>query len=89
MALTDTQQKDILTGVNEIYAYRRESDTREGELVRLLLQRSELLIGVLVRLRETLPPSPDVDDLIFTVETHINETRRREVLRRAQERQNP
>ena len=89
MALTDTQQNDILTNVNSTNSYRIASDEREGELVRLLLQRSELLIGVLVRLRETLPPSPVVDDLIFTVETHINETRRREVLRRAQERQNP
>ena len=89
MALTDTQQNDILTNVNSTNSYRIASDEREGELVRLLLQRSELLIGVLVRLRETLPPSPVVDDLIFSVETHINETRRREVLRRAQERQNP
>lgn len=89
MALTDTQQSDILTRVNQINTYRAASDEREGELVRLLLQRSELLIGVLVRLRETLPPSPVVDDLIYSVETHINETRRREVLRRAQERQNP
>ena len=89
MALTDTQQNDILTNVNSTNSYRIASDAREGELVRLLLQRSELLIGVLVRLRETLPPSPVVDDLIFSVETHINETRRREVLRRAQERQNP
>lgn len=89
MALTQTEQNDILTLVNEIHTYRIASDEREGELVRLLLQRSELLIGVLVRLRETLPPSPVVDDLIFSVETHINETRRREVLRRAQERQNP
>lgn len=89
MALTDTQENDILSRVNQINTYRAESDTREGELVRLLLQRSELLIGVLVRLRETLPPSPVVDGLIYSVETHINETRRREVLRRAQERQNP
>ena len=89
MALTDTQQNDILTNVNSTNSYRIASDEREGELVRLLLQRSELLIGVLVRLRETLPPSPVVDDLIYSVETHINETRRREVLRRAQERQNP
>ena len=89
MALTDTQQNDILTNVNSTNSYRIASDAREGELVRLLLQRSELLIGVLVRLRETLPPSPVVDDLIYSVETHINETRRREVLRRAQERQNP
>lgn len=89
MALTDTQQDDILNHVNSTHIYRAESDAREGELLRLMLQRSELLIGVLVRLRETLPPSPVVDDLIYTVETHINETRRREVLRRAQERQNP
>ena len=89
MALTDTQENDILTRVNQINTYRAASDEREGELVRLLLQRSELLIGVLVRLRETLPPSPDVDDLIYTVESHINETRRREVLRTAQERWNP
>ena len=89
MALTDTQQNDILTNVNSTNSYRIASDAREGELVRLLLQRSELLIGVLVRLRETLPPSPVVDDLIYSVETHIDETRRREVLRRAQERQNP
>ena len=89
MALTDTQQSDILTHVNSTHTYRKRSDTREGELLRLLLQRSELLIGVLVRLRETLPSSPVVDDLIYSVETHINETRRREVLRRAQERQNP
>ena len=84
MALTSAEQNTILTQVNEIYDYRIESDAREGELLRLLLQRSELLIGVLVRLRETLPPSPDVDDLIFSVETHISETRRREVLRKAQ-----
>ena len=84
MALTSAEQNTILTQVNEIYDYRIESDVREGELLRLLLQRSELLIGVLVRLRETLPPSPDVDDLIFSVETHISETRRREVLRKAQ-----
>ena len=89
MALTDTQQNDILTHVNQINAYRAASDTREGEQVRLMLQRSELLIGGLVRLRETLPPSPVVDDLIYTIETHINETRRREVLRTAQERRNP
>ena len=89
MALTDTQQDDILNTVNSTHTYRAESDEREGELLRLMLQRSELLIGVLVRLRETLPPSPVVDDLIYSVETHINETRRREVLRRAQERQNP
>ena len=89
MALTDTQENDILTRVNQINTYRAASDEREGELVRLLLQRSELLIGVLVRLRETLPPSPVVDDLIYTVESHINETRRREVLRTAQERWNP
>lgn len=89
MALTDAQQNELVSSVNQILSYRSASDTREGELIRLLLQRSELLIGVLVRLRETLPPSPDVDDLIFTVETHISETRRREVLRKAQERQNP
>ena len=89
MALTDTQQSDILSHVSQINAYRAASDTREGELVRLMLQRSELLIGVLVRLRETLPPSPVVDDLIYSVESHINETRRREVLRIAQERRNP
>ena len=89
MALTSAEQDAILASVNEIYTYRIESDVRESELLRLLLQRSELLIGVLVRLRETLPPSPDVDDLIFSVETHISETRRREVLRKAQERQNP
>lgn len=89
MALTSAEQDTIYSQVSEIYAYRIESDVREGELLRLLLQRSELLIGVLVRLRETLPPSPDVDDLIFSVETHINETRKREVLRKAQERQNP
>ena len=84
MALTSAQQDEIFNLVNEIYTYRIESDVRESELLRLLLQRSELLIGVLVRLRETLPPSPDVDDLIFSVETHISETRRREVLRKAQ-----
>ena len=84
MALTSAQQDEIFTKVSEIYSYRIESDVRESELLRLLLQRSELLIGVLVRLRETLPPSPDVDDLIFSVETHISETRRREVLRKAQ-----
>lgn len=84
MALTSAQQDEIYTKVGEIYTYRVESDARESELLRLLLQRSELLIGVLVRLRETLPPSPDVDDLIFSVETHISETRRREVLRKAQ-----
>ena len=84
MALTSAEQDEIFTKVSEIYAYRIESDARESELLRLLLQRSELLIGVLVRLRETLPPSPDVDDLIFSVETHISETRRREVLRKAQ-----
>ena len=89
MALTSAEQDEIFNSVNEIYAYRIESDARESELLRLLLQRSELLIGVLVRLRETLPPSPDVDDLIYSVETHINETRKREVLREAQERQNP
>lgn len=89
MALTSAEQDEIFNSVNEIYAYRIESDAREGELLRLLLQRSELLIGVLVRLRETLPPSPDVDDLIYSVESHIDETRRREVLRKAQERQNP
>ena len=84
MALTSAQQDEISNSVNEIYTYRIESDARESELLRLLLQRSELLIGVLVRLRETLPTSPDVDDLIFSVETHISETRRREVLRKAQ-----
>lgn len=89
MALTSAEQDEIFNSVNEIYAYRIESDARESELLRLLLQRSELLIGVLVRLRETLPPSPDVDDLIYSVESHINETRKREVLRKAQERQNP
>ena len=84
MALTSAEQDEIFNSVNEIYAYRIESDERESELVRLLLQRSELLIGVLVRLRETLPPSPDVDDLIYSIETYISETRRREVLRKAQ-----
>ena len=84
MALTSAEQDEIFNSVNEIYAYRIESDARESELVRLLLQRSELLIGVLVRLRETLPPSPDVDDLIYSIETYISETRRREVLRKAQ-----
>ena len=89
MALTSEEQSDILTRVSQINTYRKGSDTREGELVRLMLQRTEFIIGVLVRLRETLPPSPDVDDLIYTVESHINETRRREVLRTAQERWNP
>ena len=84
MALTSAEQDEIFNSVNEIYAYRIESDARESELLRLLLQRSELLIGVLVRLRETLPPSPDVDDLIYSIETYISETRRREVLRKAQ-----
>ena len=89
MALTSAEQDEIFNSVSEIYTYRIESDARESELLRLLLQRSELLIGVLVRLRETLPPSPVVDDLIYSVETHINETGKREVLREAQERQNP
>lgn len=69
-SLTDRQQEQIYKQTMNISAARKRSEVREEEMLHALLQRTELLYGILTRIEPNALP-PDFSDLIFSTNQAI------------------
>lgn len=70
MTLTTRQEEQIYKQTMNISAAKRRSEFREEDMIHALIQRSELLYGILSRVDpDDLPP--DFSDLIFSTNQAI------------------
>lgn len=70
MTLTTRQEEQIYKQTMNISAAKRRSEFREVEMVHALVQRSELMHGILSRIDPGALP-PDFSDLIFSTNQAI------------------
>ena len=70
--LSKAEQEAVYATVMAVSAKRRASEEREREMLTLLTQQNELLLGVLLRVNDNVDPDPDFSDWIFRTNEEIN-----------------
>lgn len=70
--LSKAEQEAVHATVMAVSAKRRASEEREREMLTLLTQQNELLLGVLLRVNDNVDPDPDFSDWIFRTNEEIN-----------------
>lgn len=69
-SFTTRQEEQIYKQTMNISAAKRRSEIREEEMIHALIQRTELLYGILTRIEPNALP-PDFSDLIFSTNQAI------------------
>lgn len=70
--LSKAEQEAVYATVMAVSAKRRASEERERDMLTLLTQQNELLLGVLLRVNDNVDPDPDFSDWIFRTNEEIN-----------------